>query len=188
MLLKYSHFYLKCTVHSLVCAKVSLLSRSRHFSQTELSGQWVWLTACSASLRGWDPLYPSLGARAKAGWKWHPGGVSLWATHWCLTQAICLHSLSVIDGTGGDSSVTSGPSPHLCQCCFTVTFICLNENQQISITLQMYKQLQYCGHYSINMNVLLALSIPMLFHALLACSDPGRTLWLHWVQRVEFCW
>lgn len=88
----------------------------------------------------------------------------------------CLSALPVIRGTGGDSSDTSGPSPHLCQCCFTVTFICLNENQQISITLQMYKQLQYCGCYSINMNVLLALSIPMLFHALLACSDPGGTL------------
>lgn len=149
-------------------------NRSHHFSQTELSGQWAWLTACSGSLRGWDTLYPSLCARAKAVWKWQPGVFhceQLTGVYWGHLPA-----LPVSEGRGGDSS---GPSPHMCQCCFTVTFICLNENQQkISITLQMYKQLQYCGRYSINMNLLLALSIPMLFLPLLACSEPGRTLWL----------
>lgn len=164
-------------------------NRSHHFSQTELSGQWAWVTAGSGSLRGGDTLHPSLCARAKAVWKWHLG-----VFHCEQLSGVYrghLPALPVSDGRGGGSSVTSGPSPHMCQCCFTVTITCLNENQQkISVTLQMYKQLQYCGHYSINMNLLLALSIPMLFHTLLACFEPGRTLWLqcdYSEYRVEFC-
>lgn len=88
MLLKYPYFYLKCTVHSLTCAKFSWVSRSRHFSQPELSGQWVWLTACSGPLRGWDTLYPSLCAGAKAGWKWHSGAVFSVSSSLVFTEAI----------------------------------------------------------------------------------------------------
>lgn len=93
-----------------------------------------------------------------------------------VTEAICLHALSSV-GDEGTALSPLAPHPNVPMLLYSDHFICLNENQQkISITLPMYKQLQYCGHYSINMNVLLALSIPMLFHALLACSDPGRTL------------
>lgn len=178
MLLKYPYFYLKCTVHSLVCAKLCWLSKSHHF-WTELSRQWVWLRACSGVLY----ILPCVQGPKLV--EMTPQRCFTGRTHWCLPRLFACTPCHRWERRGQLCHLWP-LTPHVPMLLYSDLFIYLNENQQkISITLPMYKQLQYCGRYSINMNVLFALSIPMLFHAFLAHSDPGMTLWLHWVQRIE---